>query len=146
MSKIKILKLETYLAVINNSVNSSSFKDIFGKINNKKVNLTKNGHLSCAYFVSAILKLFGLIDDIHLTVDSTVLDLQNYGWKKINLTKIDSGDIIIWKDKDGHKHIGFYIGNNQAVSNSSKLGKIKKHHYTFNNKREIEKVFHIKIK
>lgn len=146
MAEIKILKSETYLAVIKNSIGSNIFRDIYGLVNNKKVNLTNNGDLSCAYFVSSILLLLKLITDIHLTVDSTVTDLKNNGWKKIANRKISTGDIIIWAGKNNHKHIGFYVGNNQAVSNDSKSKKIKKHHYTFNNKRKIEEVLHQKIK
>lgn len=145
MPVIRILKKDTYLAMVKNSLNSYAFKDVYGQINNKKKNITQNGDLSCAYFVSSILKLFDLTKNTHLTVDGTTSDLINSGWKKINLNKISAGDIIIWQEDKKHKHIGFYIGDNQAISNNSKSKKIKKHHYTFNNKRKIEEVLHIKI-
>ena len=88
MPKIKILKKDTYLALIKNSVNSCAFKDVYGEINNKKKNLTKNGDLSCAYFVSSVLKIFDLIGSLHLTVSGVIKDIEKYGWKKIAKSKI----------------------------------------------------------
>ena len=37
--------------------------------------------------------------------------------------------------------MGFYIGNNKAVSNDSSLGHPIKHHYTYNDTRKIEKIY-----
>ena len=111
----------------------------------KKINLTKGGDLSCDLFVSSILKLFDIIPNIHLTVGSVVADLLKHQAKEVSIHKISSGDIIVWTEKNKHQHIGFYVGNFQAISNDSKLKKISKHHYTFNGKRPIEKIINIKI-
>ncbi|NCN07733.1 hypothetical protein GW933_03495 [Candidatus Falkowbacteria bacterium] len=145
MVSIKLLKKDNYLAMIKNSLNSRAYSDIFITNNNHKKNITKNGSLSCAYFVSSILKIFNLIDDLHLTVAGTISELKSKNYQSITKNKILPGDIIVWSEKNKHEHIGFYIGNSQAISNSSKLKKIKKHHYTFNKQRVIEKIFRPKL-
>jgi len=142
-NKPNIIKLtfETYLAVIKNSIGSKLFRNLYIKINNKKIDATKNGMLSCAFFVSSILFLFKFIKEIHATVDSTIRDLKQSGWREIKKPTI--GSILVWEEinfgkNDFHKHIGFYIGNNKAISNDYKSGKPIKHHFTFNNKRKIK--------
>ncbi|MCX6813984.1 MAG: hypothetical protein NT078_02130 [Candidatus Azambacteria bacterium] len=110
----------------------------------------KNGGLSCARFVSSLLYLFKLIKDMHATVNGIVKDLKQSGWKKIKKPKI--GSILVWEkidfgNKDFHKHIGFYIGNNKAISTSSpKKGQPVIHHWTYGIKRnkpvrKVEAIF-----
>lgn len=141
------LLFPTYLAAIKNSLGSKLFKSNFFKINNKKKDLLRNGELSCGFYVSSILYLFKLIKDIHVTVDGTIKDLEKSGWRKI--TKPKPGAVIVWEglteNNETHKHIGFYINNNMAVSNSSKNKIIAKHHWTYGNKngKPIRKVTNI---
>ena len=147
MKKVTPLLKESYIAMIKNSKNSRMFTDFYARVNKKKKNITKNGELSCAYFVSSVLKIFNLISDIHLTVKGTVNDLLESGWISIKKPKI--GGILLWEQKNfgirnkpnRHYHIGFYIGNNKAISNSASKKKIAIHHFTFNNKRKIIKIY-----
>ena len=109
----------------------------------------RNGELSCAFFVSGILKMFDLASGLHGTVDGTVKDLEKSGWQKIDKPEI--GSVIVWEGKeydDGeiHKHIGFYIGDDQAISNSTKQGFPVKHEWTFDGKRIIEAIYRREIK
>lgn len=139
--KVILIIPDTYLAVIKNSVGSNLFRSLYAKVNGKRTDITGNGDLSCAFYVSSILLLFRFIKERHATVDSTVKDLEESGWKKIKKPKI--GSIIVWEKIDFgnnnlHKHIGFFIGNNRAVSNSYKLGYPARHHFTFGGKRKIE--------
>ena len=139
--KVILIIPDTYLAVIKNSIGSNLFRNLYAKVNGKKTDITANGELSCAFYVSSILLLFKFIKEGHATVDSTVKDLKQSGWKKIKKPKI--GSIIVWEKKDFgnnniHKHIGFFIGNNKAVSNSYKLCYPVEHHFIFNGKRKIE--------
>jgi len=39
--------------------------------------------LDCAFFVSSILLMFGLIKKNHATVKNTLADMQKSGWQKI---------------------------------------------------------------
>jgi hypothetical protein len=139
--KITPLIFETYLAVIKNSVGSNLFKNFYAEINGEKTDITKNGELSCAFYTSSILALFKLIKEIHTTVDSTVKDLKMSKWESIKTPKI--GSVVVWEKinfgKSGiHKHIGFYIGDKKAISNSSQKGYPIEHHFTFRAKRKIE--------
>ena len=147
-SKITPSIFDTYLAVIKNSVDSRIFRNFYAEIAGRKTDITKNGILSCAWFVSSVLSLLKLIKEAHLTVDSVVKDLEKSGWQRIERPKI--GSVLVWEkilDKDGwHRHIGFYIGASKAISNSAKLRKIIKHHWTFGNKkgkpkRKVEIIF-----
>ncbi len=141
MKKQKVIPIifDTYIAVIKNSVGSKMFRNFYAKVDGKKTDIMKNGDLSCAWFVSSLLYLFKLIKDAHATVNGTIKDLQQSGWKKIKKPKI--GSVIVWEkidfgNKDFHKHIGFYIGNNKAISTSnSKKGQPIIHHWTYGIKR-----------
>jgi len=124
---------ENYLYVIASSVGAKQFRKFYIKQGTEKKDIMRNGELSCAYFVSSILASFNLIDRIHGTVNGTVEVLEKSGWKKIKKPK--EGCLLIWEKKqlgqERHKHIGFYVGNDKAISNSSKAKVPKKHHWTF---------------
>ena len=107
--------------MIHNSVGTKMFRNFYICKNKKIKDAVINGRLSCAFFVSNVLNSFGLIKGPHLTVKSTIKDMEEYGWIKIKRPKI--GAVISWEekimpDKKAHGHLGFYIGNNKAVSNS----------------------------
>jgi len=115
------------------------------KVGKKKIDVLENGDLSCAFFVTVILHMFGLIKEIHTTVNGTIEDMEKTGWKEVKKPKI--GDVLIWEKKKqtkrggGHRHVGFYIGNEQAISNNFKLGVPKINHITYSGKRKVEKIF-----
>ena len=141
---VKPLIFETYLTVVKNSVGARSFRNFYAKINGKKKDIMRNGELSCAFYASSILVLFKFIRTGHATVASTVKDLQKSGWRKISKPKI--GSILVWeetysKNNEAHKHIGFFIGNNKAISNSRKLGFPVRHSWNFNKKRKVQAIF-----
>jgi len=142
--KISPLIFDTYLAIIKNSLGSKMFRNFYVKINGKHIDIMKNGQYSCAFYLSNILKTFNLIKKPHVTVISTIKDMQKSRWQKIKKPKI--GSVLVWEIKkfgknDIHTHIGFYIGNHQAISNSSNKGCPIKHHWTFNNERKITAIY-----
>jgi hypothetical protein len=146
MKKQKVVPLtyETYLSVIKNSVGSKSFQNYYAEINNKKKDIMKKGELSCAFFVSSILTMFGFLKEVHGTVDSTVSKLTKNGWKEIKKPK--PGAVLIWEKvsygyNNEHKHIGFYIRKNTAVSNNYKLGYPVEHDWRFKGKRKVNHIF-----
>lgn len=112
----------------------------FSAVVNGENNINDNGELSCAFFVSFILFFFKQINSGHTTVNSTIKDLINNGWKKI--AKPRPGAVLVWEENDFgkhgmQKHIGFYIGDYKAVSNSEKLCFPIKHHWTYQGKRKV---------
>ena len=125
--------MKTFRKHLNEKLKDKQFKKLYVKQGNKRKDIMKNGELSCAYFVSSILTLFKLIDRPHRTVDGTTKVLEKYGWKKVRKAK--EGCILVWEEKnfgkECHKHIGFYIGKDRAISNSSKKKVPAKHHWTF---------------
>lgn len=109
----------------------------------KEKDAMRNGELSCAFYVSSVLTLSGLIEKIHGTVASTTEDMEKSGWHKIKKPRI--GSVLIWEkqtfgDKD-HAHIGFYIGRNRAISNSADRGFPIRHDWQFNGSRKIEAIY-----
>ena len=146
--KIELLMKDTYLKVIENSVGSKLFRNSYALVDGKKRDLLRNGDLSCAIFVSAVLKIFNLVKEVHHTVSSTLEDMKKIGWKAIKMPK--EGSVIVWEKKtfggETHAHIGFYIGNKKAVSNSTDKCWPTKHDITFKGKRKIEAIYwHKKI-
>jgi len=101
----------------------------------------KNGELSCAYYVSCILKIFNLIDSKispHSTVSGIIKNMMDNGWSATK--KLTLGNILVWEKKSGHEHLGFYLGKDNAISNCSNKKTPIIHHYTYNNKRKIIKI------
>lgn len=136
------------MAMIANSIDTKMFRNAFFVIDEQKKDILQNGYLSCAVYTSSILFLFKLLQDIHATVDGTIRDLEQSGWQKISEPK--AGDVLIWEplilnSGSAHKHIGFFIEQDQAISNSSELGYPIKHHITFGieNGQPIRKIIAI---
>jgi hypothetical protein len=140
--KFHYLLEESYLAFIRNSVGSKSYQSFYVKKGGKKLDVLGKGELSCAFYVSSVLHLFDLIRKPHFTVSRTADDIIRNGGKKVSLSKAKPGDILVWLPKSSksglHNHIGFYLGNNKAVSNSDKQKKITLHDWEFSGKRKVE--------
>lgn len=132
--QVKPIILDNYLVMIKNSAGCNMYQHFYAKIKGEATDITKNGRLSCAFFVSSILTLFGLINKIHTTVDGTVKDLYDKGWKQIKKPKV--GCILVWESQrfrngESHKHIGFYLGKHKAISHSYQKRQPAIHHWTF---------------
>ncbi|MBI4080045.1 hypothetical protein HY414_02375 [Candidatus Kaiserbacteria bacterium] len=146
---MKRLSRDSYLTAINNSVGSDAFRRYYARIHGKKVDVLRGGELSCAFHVSSILSMFRYIRRPHTTVNGTLHALGAVGWKRIR--KPRKGAILVWaekkfKDGDTHRHIGFYVGNSRAVSNSFKARHPVSHHWTFRGKRNVELIlWHSKL-
>jgi hypothetical protein len=125
---------ETYLAMIKNSVGSRQYQCLFVHEEIPR-DVIENGRFACAYFASAICSLNTLIaGGIHTTVVETIADLILSGAYQIQ--EPVPGAIIIWgpklaSDSKLHKHIGFYIGDDLAVSTDGITGIPTTHHFTY---------------
>ena len=144
---LKLLKKKNYLAMIENAAKGENwmFRNLYATIDGQERDIVDNGHLSCAVLVSSVLYLNKLIGDVHANVQSTTDDMIRSGWYEIS--ELKPGAVIIWEkvvgdDNVPHQHDGFYVGNDEAISNSSKqTGFPWKHHYTYNDTRKIEKIY-----
>jgi len=132
------------LAAVEDSIGSKQFRQLF-RLDGEDV--LNNGMYSCAWYVSNILAGLRLIGSTHGTVESTVKDLKNSGWVEDGFSHLAPGTVFVWEevqfpeDDRPHKHIGFYTGNNSAVSMNYKDGIPLKHHATFEETRKIQNVF-----
>jgi len=146
---VKVILNESYIQTIKNSVGSNLFRNLFAYVNGKKKDILEDGIRSCAIHTSSLLYIFKLITDTHATVKGTVADLIKSGWTEIKRPK--KGAILVWEAQKfggryAHKHMGFYIGKNEAISNSSKERRPTLHHWTFGMKngwpvRKVEQIF-----
>jgi hypothetical protein len=147
----ELLKYESYLKMIKNSVKTKMFKNLYMEIDGKKIDITHNGILSCSYFVSNLLLIWGLIKEGHANVESTTRDMLESGWRKIGIEEIKPGDVIVWEKekskynfeycKSEHFHNGFYIGNQKAISNSEFKKMPVVHNRDYNGKRKIIAIY-----
>lgn len=124
------------------------FRSFFVEQDGKKFDALENGVLSGAFFVSSVLKIFDLIKNAHGTVESTIKDLEESEWKNIKKPRI--GSAIVWEkmdfDGDEHMHIGFYAGDNSAISHNYKKGYPTRHDWQFDGQRKITAIYWKNIK
>jgi len=148
--RIKFDLFNTYIATIKNSIGTHMFQNIYVTNNGKRVDVANGGEFSCAAFVSAVLLVNeNLISTSHATVKSTLEDMQKNGWYKIKELKV--GAILVWPPWEEKNiknwHLGFYIGDEKAISNDSiKTKAPAEHHFTFGEKngkpvREIDSIW-----
>jgi hypothetical protein len=136
MTKKKPLVLDlkrTYLSAIGDSVGCRMFRHLYMRRGRQSVDVTEGGRVSCSYFVSSLLRWFGMVAAQHATVAGLVRDLESSGWVRIRKPKI--GAVLLWEPCDHggsvNRHVGFYAGSGMAVSNSSKKKVVARHHWTF---------------
>ena len=140
--QVRLLKRDSYLVMIKNSIGSNLWHNSYALVDGIKTDISSNGNTSCAFFVSSILKLFDLITKLHWTVHGVERDLKISGWKSVCISKnMPQGSILIWEKQGGHFHIGFYIGNKQAISiwTDDNIPIIRD--WTFNGKRQIIRAY-----
>lgn len=129
----KINLFESYISMIKGSVGTNMFRHLYLKVDGKNVDILENGNVSCSSYMSNLLYLWGLIKDSHAKTEHTIKDMEESGWYKIKTPKV--GCVIQWENafaKRMYPHIGFYIGDDKAVStDSEKTGHPVIHHYTY---------------
>jgi hypothetical protein len=143
---VRIKKLKSLLAIVENSVKGGDnylFRNLYADIDGKEVDILEDGAISCAAFVSTILLMPELIKMPHATVSGTEKDMLENGWYEIKAPK--PGAVIVWEkvlfeDQKEHRHLGFCVNNDEAISNSAKEGFPRRHHVTYNGQRKIEKI------
>ena len=117
----KRLFKKNFLMVIRNSAGTNMFRNFYYK---NLGDVLKNGDLSCAFFVSTILLMFGFVNKVSFRVVDVIDEMEEKGWKEI--TRLRKGAVIIWnpvvQNGGNHLHIGFYMGKKIAISNRSSIG------------------------
>lgn len=131
----------SYLFAMKNSIGTVMFQSLFLEdANGELIDVLKGGDVACGNYVSSILYRFKYIKEPHATVEGTEKDLLESGWTIT--TEAQEGDVITWEpnyDHDPnakHLHIGFFVGDDQAISNSTTLKHPVQHHLTFGTKED----------
>lgn len=142
----KKLKFKNYLSVIKGSIGSNMFKNCFCvDEEGNEVDVIEDGVLSCAHYVSSILQMHEMIIKRSTTVLGLISAMAESGWEEVS-EPYEPGDVLVWEARtydDGmeHMHVGFYLGNNMAVSNSTDKKVPVEHSLDFDGGRKIVKVF-----
>jgi hypothetical protein len=141
------LYFRTYLAMVKNSPGSRMFREFYlRRPDGSEFEAIGDGQNACAFFVSSVLTLLGKVQGVHGTVDSTVRDLVTSCWKKVG--KPHPGDVVVWDFRDQgdgkHRHIGFAVGPDSAVSTSSSRREVAEHELHFGaESRPIESIYRL---
>jgi hypothetical protein len=100
-------------------VDSELFKHIYVRDtrDGREFDAMDDGIGACAYTVSGVLALHGLIDHPHATVAKTIARMQDAGWVKTNTPK--PGDVVQWAALNDNMHMAFFIGDDQVIGNST---------------------------
>lgn len=134
-ANIQILRKETYLKAIENSIGCRLFNSVFVcfKDTGKTADILNDGMYSCAFFVSSLLYLFQAIDKPHATVANVkkFLDADEH-WKRVDNADIEAGDVIFWEkirfdDGSENAHIGFAVSEDEAISTDYKQKVVARH-------------------
>lgn len=136
---VKKLVHESYLSMVESSLGSTVWQHYYAEIDGERQDIMDGGSNACAWFVSGILIMHGLIKASHATVSSTVKDLKESGWVVIDQPK--AGAIIVYeaqKFEDGstHTHMAISVGDEQAVSTSYTKAVPIKHDWRYRDHEE----------
>lgn len=146
-AQVTILKKKSYLAMIRNSARGENhmFRNRYATVDGMEQDIVHDGSLACSFFASTILFINKLIKDMHAGVVGLERDLEASGWVQIN--DLREGAVLTWEpqvgsDDQSHMHVGFYVGNDMAVSNNSNEFHVpREHHYTYNDTRKIIRIW-----
>jgi len=152
---LKINKTKSLVTLVKNAIKGGDnyfFRNLWANLDGgEEVDILQDGKNSCAVFVSWILLVLELIKHPHASVDGTIKDMIESGWIEtddlrpgavVSYEKLSAKDDLLGVAGVMHGHIGFYIGNDRVISNSSKTtGFPSEHHVTYNDTRKIEKIY-----
>lgn len=107
------------LYIIKASIGSEIFRHVYVKDtrDGRTFDALADGSAACAYMVSGVLALVGLIDHPHATVTTTVRRMQELGW--VVTSRPQPGDVVQWGVHNGHEHMAFYVGGDKVIGNST---------------------------
>lgn len=136
---MQLLPKETYIAVIKGSVGANLFRENYALVDGVQENILQDGQLSCAFFVSFILRAFSLIQTLHARTTGTVADMEQSGWRETETPRI--GDVVVWEEAEQKSgvfpHIGFYLDQGTAISHRDTHNTPIAHSLTFDGTRKV---------
>lgn len=136
------LTTQNILTMAQGAVGTQMFRHLYVKDaqNGEQIDVMNNGEFACAFFVSGVLAVFGLIDRSHATVQTTLQKMQENGWRQIDSPM--PGAVVYWPaGPNGHDHLGFCIDQDTCISNSAAAGTPTRHNYKMTDGRLPQKYF-----
>lgn len=122
---MKLLIKKNLLAQCQGAIGSTQYRHLWFDAEGVEKDITEDGQLSCAYFMSSLLHNHNLITSVHATVKGTVADMKAFGWTLLEEPQI--GCVLQWEAYEGHEHIGIFVGGTQAISHSDKTQSPQRH-------------------
>jgi hypothetical protein len=113
-----------------------------------RVDVINRGRLGCYLYVSMI-NIMTALSETHpgTWVAQAEEQLSESGWFQVQGTPRSVTDIVIWGEQDGHQHIGFYMGDDMAISmhddpdDPTGPRTPRRHHLTFEGTRAVEQIW-----
>jgi len=148
---VALCKVENYLAMARNSARGENrmFQNLFADVDGVRTDIVDGGALACSFFLSAVLYLNKLIDDMHSNMAGLERDLERNGWTLADEPR--AGAVLIWEPRQSTKerafdptqlHAGIYVGNDRAVSNGSNTALMpEEHHWTYDGARKVLRIW-----
>lgn len=114
---IKLLR-RTLLHMLRASADTGMFQHVYvrRKSDGKELDTMEGGELSCAFYVSGMLAMAGLIDRAHSVVPTVIERMKQANWYEIPTPK--PGCVVYWPEYEGHEHMGFKLEGDDYISNS----------------------------
>ncbi|MCA9356668.1 hypothetical protein H6784_03160 [Candidatus Nomurabacteria bacterium] len=145
-SNIEILRKESFLIIIENSIGSKMFNSMFVRLKDSGAvtDILNDGEFSCAFYVSSVLMLLRVIEKPRATVlKLKEVIVNDSNWQTVEVDTIEPGDVIFYvktKFKDGtsNAHVGLALSKGEVVSTDHRVKKVAKHPVDY---RPIEAVF-----
>lgn len=139
-SKLTRLVLKNFLASAEGMTNSGMFRHLYVKNETgEESDVLQDGTLSCAYVVSSLLTLYGLLDRPHATVATTLEKMTEAGWTVSSMPR--PGAVAYWPEYNGNEHIGIVLDSETYVSNSSDTHTPVKHGPILKNGVKVAKYY-----
>lgn len=136
---MQLVPKATYLSVIENAVGAKMFRHNYALVDGEQIDILQDGQLSCAFFVSFILRAFSLIQTLHARTGGTIADMETSGWRTTD--DPHTGDVVVWEEQQQKSgvfpHLGFYIDETTAISHRDTQGTPAVHSLTFDGTRKI---------
>jgi hypothetical protein len=134
MPNVKLLFKKNYLAMIRNAAKGENhlFQSFFIAIDGMEQDALRGGALGCGTVASSILYLQNPMLEFlkrprwlsftHANVAAVEKDMEQNGWYGVD--DLREGAVIVWEPLAGadstlHLHMGFYLGDDMAMSNGS---------------------------
>lgn len=132
--KVEKHVLKSLLANAQDSIGSRTWQRYYASVDGTEQDVIEHGDKACAWFISSLLVMHGLITAAHRTVDATIADMEKTGWIRQDSPR--PGAIVLYTplefdDGSIQAHLGIYISKDRVISNSLKAQTPQSHDWQY---------------